>query len=111
LKLLSDFSGLLLSVLHKYDLDEQNRNLLHGFFEGFLWSAVDQNSDMSPMFDAYLDILLNVQRDSDIYGLSINVEHIIQRLAELGHSKSMEIMAANTTSKERLYWKRRVNIS
>jgi len=110
LKILSDFSGLLLSVLHKYDLDEQNSSLLHGFFEGFLWSAVDQNSDMSPMFDAYLDVLLNIKIDSNIYGLNINVEHIIQRLAELGHSKSMEIMAANTTTKERLYWERRVKI-
>ena len=83
---LIEFSKRLLGYLEESALSEFYERMFKGFFTNYLFMSINQNSDNQFLFDEILAVSL-LAKDS------VDNNHIIQAMAELGHKLSMTALA------------------
>ena len=98
---LIEFSKRLLGYLEESALSEFYERMFKGFFTNYLFMSINQNSDNQFLFDEILAVSL-LAKDS------VDNNHIIQAMAELGHKLSMTALANDRPVKEKHYWIERV---
>ena len=109
---LNEFAVVVLKYVVQGGFDDHMTEMLEGFFEGYLFAQVKENSDTMFMYSNILDIVKTAQRTTD----KVNANHVIKAMAELGHLESIEHIlyviseAGEQGSHAWKYWEDRFNI-
>lgn len=95
---LYDFSQFLLGSLSNEALPENAEDLFKGFFENFLYQAVNANSDTHFLYDVIFASALQAVQ----FGLE--TDDTLMLMAKLGYDRAMEYAVDLSVGPEKAYW-------
>lgn len=104
-KALTEFSDKIINILKHHKGNRELKRMCRGFFEGYCWNLVNQNSEHHFLFDQILEALAKAKELA-------SVNHVVRLMAEFGHKESMKKLPLfeAISEEEHKYWLRRISL-
>jgi hypothetical protein len=100
---MDEFSDIIINHINDDDLPSHMKDIFFGYFKGYLWNTVNENSDSHYLYDAILKTSLKA---SNI----VDNGHVIRLMAEFGHKSSMIELSKDKSKEEKAYWEERISL-
>ncbi len=98
---ITQFAGFANLILRDNSVGKNGKAMFEGFYTGYLWALINENSKDHYMFDDIFQALVNANDD-------IHVETVIRAMAEMNHEKAVQYLVDTTTGNERTFWEKRL---